>query len=332
MSLTSGRHLQIPVGPLPINLSALRTRLDLTLRRRAQVRMESAWRSGLHAPFSIFVANLSTTGGKLEKPLRLTNDSWSNRPMAWNASSETLFYTSSRQALSIYKRGISSDAPELFAGGSESYTSASMSPDGAWLMATANQREPSTQRLLRVPLSGGPPETVLTPAGPAQVQCARTGSHICVLAEEIEKQLVFSTVDPFRGRLGELAKIDTNGVLTTWSLSPDGGRIALVENLSDSVRVLELPSQRIQVVRLTPPQKGLQMSAWSDDSKGLFLSSVPSSSGGFRLLAMDASGHTRILLENPSSWIDNPLPSPDGKRIAYVLEVSELNVTLLEHF
>jgi Tol biopolymer transport system component len=161
------------------------------------------------------------------------------------------------------------------------------------------------------------------------VQCARTGSRICVLAEEIGKQLVFSTVDPSRGRLGELAKIDTNGVLTAWSLSPDGGRIALVENNSDSVRVLELPSKRVQVVRLTPPQKGLQMSAWSDDSKWLFLSSVR---GEFKLLAMDASGHTRLLLENPSSWVGNPLPSPDGKRIAYALQVSEVNVTLLEHF
>ena len=140
-------------------------------------------------------------------------------------------------------------------------------------MATGNIREPNKRRLLRIPLSGGPSETVLTQTAPGQVQCAFSGARICVLSEEIEKQVVFSSVDPLRGRLDELAKID--GGETWWSLSPDGSRIALVENESDSVRVLDLKDKQVQVIHPTPPQPGLQGPAWSADGKQLFLAAFP---------------------------------------------------------
>jgi eukaryotic-like serine/threonine-protein kinase len=279
-------------------------------------------------PFSIFIAGLSKAGGKLEQPLRLTNDSWNNWPRAWTPDSETLFYTSSRHNTSIYKRRISSDSSELFAGGPEHYSWASLTPDGAWVIVSANPQEPSKRRLLRIPASGGTPETILTPAGPAEVQCAFSGSRICVLSEAIGKQEVFSAIDPVRGRLEEVAKTDNQS--TYWSLSPDGSRIALVDYLSDSVHVLDFKNKQIQVIHPTPPRRELQAPAWSADGKRLFLSSLLNGKG--TLLEMDAGGQTHLLLENPHGWIGLPLPSPDGKRLAYIYAVMESNVTLLEHF
>jgi serine/threonine protein kinase len=280
------------------------------------------------ASLSVFVASLGKTGGKLEQRLRLTNDSWNNWPRAWSPDSETLFYISARQNVSIYRRRISSDAAELLAGGPEHYSTASLSPDGAWLMAAADIREPSKRRLLRIPMSGGPPETVLTLSGPGEVQCAFSGARICVLSEEIEKQVVFSSVDPLRGRLDELARIDSGGAW--WSLSPDGSRIALVENKNDSVRVLDLKDKQVQVIHPTPAQPGLQGPAWSADGKQFFLSAFTGEQG--MLFEMDMNGHTHLILENPHGWIGSPLPSPDGKRLAYVYVAEESNVTLLEHF
>ena len=282
-------------------------------------------------PFSIFVAELKSAGDKLEHPARLTNDSWSNYPRAWTPDSQTLFYDSLRRNWGIYKRNLSPGAEAELLAGPEEYVMWGLSPDGMWFIVTASPGVPGKWRLLRVPVAGGAPELILTPAGSAEVHCAVAGSRACVLSESVGKQMTFSTVDPVRGRLQEIAKVETLGELSArWRLSPDGGKIALVENLSDNVRILNLQGKEIQVIHPAPAEKGLQTAVWSADGKRFYLSALPDYRG--RLLEMDADGKTMLLLENPGGWIGYPTPSPDGKRIAYTYAVNESNVTLLEHF
>jgi Tol biopolymer transport system component len=142
--------------------------------------------------------------------------------------------------------------------------------------------------------------------------------------------MTFSTVDPVLGRLQKIAKVETQSELSaSWRLSPDGSKIALVENLSDNVQILNLQGKELQVIHPIPPQKGLQTAEWSADGKRFYLSAFPDNRG--RLLEMDAAGKTRLLLENPN-WIGPPTASPDGKRIAYTYSITESNVTLLEQF
>jgi Tol biopolymer transport system component len=146
----------------------------------------------------------------------------------------------------------------------------------------------------------------------------------------VEKEMVLSSFDPMRGRLAEVARIDAPHENLTWSLSPDGSRIALVENLTDNVRILDLRTKETHVIHPIPPHNGLQFSAWSADGQRLFLTGFPVPRG--QLLEMDMQGHAHLLLENRHGWIGYPLPSPDGKRIAYRSVIDETNVMLLEHF
>jgi len=280
-------------------------------------------------PFSIFIAELGSRGDKLEKPQRLTKDFWNNWPRAWTPDGQTLFYLSERDHESLYRCRFSPiSTTELFVGRADKYLTGSVSPDGAWLLFVT--RDSGGEQLLRIPLSGGAPETLVSLKGEGSVQCAFSGSRSCVLSEATGKQLLFSALDLTRGRLEELAKVEMSAGLFTWSLSPDGREVAIVENLSDRIRVLDLKSKQLQVINPDPPQRELQEAAWSADGQRLFVSSLTNEGG--HLFEMDMNGQMHLLQDNPFGWIGSVLPSPDGKRIAYIYVVPESNVTLLEHF
>jgi serine/threonine protein kinase len=337
---TSGAAAGVPVrltnttGVVPASLSASADGKHLSV---------------LHIRYSnaLFIANLARSGGKLEQSRRLTNDSWDNLPAAWTSDGQTLFYTSKRSNVNVYKRSLASSSEQLFGSMAGYFASVQVSPDGQWVMV-APQREGEKQRqLLRIPVSGGNPEAVLTTGNRSWVNCAFSGSRICVLSEASGKQMILSIVDPIRGRLEELAKVDTRDDGTLWALSPDGSKIALVEDLSDSLRILDLQSKRIEVIRPvrlidsngklielihpTPSQLGFQFPSWSADGRRLFVSAFPNGTKG-TLFQIDFAGNIQILIENPHGWIGCPVASPDGKRLAYTYSVQESNVTLLEHF
>jgi Tol biopolymer transport system component len=208
--------------------------------------------------------------------------------MAWTPDGQTLFYGSQRANVNLFKRSLSSSSAELFARGAVDYWDASVSPDGQWLMVLTGQPEGEKQ-LLRFPISGGNPETILSTVRLAWIDCARSGSRICLLSENSGKQMTLSIVDPIRGRLEEVAKVDT-GNDTWWALSPDGSKIVIVEYVSDSLRILDLQSKHIEVIRPrrlmdlqgkpielvhpTPSQIGFQMPVWSADGRRLFISAL----------------------------------------------------------
>ena len=286
----------------------------------------------VRAQQSVFVADLSKAGDRLERPRRLTIDSWISNSRAWTPDSQTLLYMAYHgDKRSIYQHRMSSDANELFLGGSGDYPTVSVAADGTWAMVISKLVSGKRQ-LLRLPLSGGSAEFMfdLTGQGPPWVECAFSGSRICVISEIVGNQEVYSSVDPLRGRLGELAKIETGGDYITWSLSPDGNKIARVGK-SDSVQLVDLRSKQVRVIHLTPAQNGLEFSAWSADGQRLFLT-AQNDFRRPRLMQMDLEGHSLLLLQKEYGWIGSPLPSPDGKHLAYVSDADEPTVTLLEHF
>jgi eukaryotic-like serine/threonine-protein kinase len=282
--------------------------------------------------YSIFVAGLRGEKGQLDKPVRLTDDSWNNFPGSWTPDGQTLFYQSTRSDQFLYKRRMSSDSAELFASGPAQWFGTTVTPDGAWVMATAHVGDPPTNQLFRIPVKGGTPENILTsaPGSMAETRCAFSGSRICILSENIGKQMVLTAIDPVNGRLEQLARLEMPKGDLNWSFDPEGGRIAFLDYPDDKLRVLDLKSGQIRVIRPVPPENGMNTLAWSSDGRGVFVTACPDRC---KLLEVDAnSGKVQTLLENLNDMVTLPLPSPDGKRLAYCQVVKESNVTLLENF
>jgi Tol biopolymer transport system component len=275
---------------------------------------------------AIFVGSLSHSGGKLDKPHRLTADPWSEYPEAWAPDGQSLLFDSERQKVGIYRSRLGPNAPELVVGGATDFRMRAFSPDGDWIMAFAAENGTERRKLIRTSPSGGNQETITEVSGPSEVHCTFSGTRACILSEQIGKQTVFSLIDPIRGRMGELSKLDSTDL--EWSLSPDGSRIAMVENMSGEVKILDLKSGQIQVIH---PKVSLQSVDWSADGKAYYLSGM-SPNGEGRLLRMDAGGNTQLLLPSSNPWVGAPISSPDGKHLAYLQLVREFNVTLLENF
>src|SRR6202011_4227123 len=100
---------------------------------------------------------------------------------------------------------------------------------------------PASGRLMRVPVSGGPPEAVseikgypgstqiprelagmrvLTTLGYPDVRCPAVEGRPCILAEGDSRKVSFSTFDARRGKSGEVATLEVQGA-SFWDLSPD---------------------------------------------------------------------------------------------------------------
>lgn len=201
-------------------------------------------------------------------------------------------------------------------------------------------------KLMRVPLGGGPAEAVMdikgrpgsstssdpldTVAGYPSFRCSPQAGATCVIAEEDEKQIIFTGFDPIQGRKAELVKVPANPGRTRWDLSPDGKQVALA--------VFDYKAADVQIVTLNGgatqkfsamPWTELVAVAWAADGKSLFLASF--SSRGTSIVHTGFTGGPKLLFK--SGWdIFSLEPSPDGHYLAFGPVIYNANAWTIASF
>jgi len=303
---------------------------------------------------SVYVADLQAGGQRSTNAIRLTRDESWNHPLAWTADSKTIFFNSSRTGTdAIFEQHLGQDTAEpliAFSKG-EGLTGACLSPEGSWIYYTLASYEEgpaesskimraeqtvilpaAMSKIMRVPITGGAPQLVLTASIEEWPRCARFPSTLCAIAERTSdrKQIVFTLLDPVNGRGRELARSNTDVKKAYhWDLSPDGTRIALLKHRDGMVQILSLngfaPRQIISRKVAT-----LSSVVWAADGKGLFVSSY--TARGADMLHMDLQGNTRLLWEHPGGIDIYGVPSPDGRHLAMRGWNVEGNMWMMENF
>lgn len=288
----------------------------------------------------VYVADFQANGTRITTPNRLTLDDGYNEPLGWTTDSKSVLFFSTRSngRSAIFKQSLGDDTAESLVTvkeGERLAGSACLNPEGSWVFYMVRPKEgdpQTTAKLMRVPITGGLAELVLTANTDGGPHCAKAPATLCAIAEQSadHKQLVFAAFDPVKGRGRELAESKTDPTAVyLWDLSPDGSRIAILKKGEGRILVLSLHGQAPQEI-VVKGWDNLTNAFWTADGKGLFVSSLKER--GSVLLSMDLRGNARILWEHTGGVGTYGSPSPDGRHLAMLGWTLNSNMWMLENF
>lgn len=289
-----------------------------------------------------YALRLETQQNAADSVVRLTFHDRDDYPGSWDQASRAIFLNSNRSGVwEIFKQDISRRDPEYFVGSTAHAKYPVLSPDGRWILYQAfpksNTNWSTPIKLLRVPASGGPPQSVYEGIGFYRIRCARASGGRCVLCTPSSdgKRMILSDFDPIRGKGKELADVSTSVTMSrmylSWALAPDGTQIVLSEAGDNNTRLrvislAGLPEHEVVV----NGWRGFQTISWSADGKGFFL--LMGSENGSTILRVGLDGHARVLLQRNRPIDRECVPSPDGRWLAFAEVDSNTNVSLIAGF
>lgn len=302
---------------------------------------------GASSFITAYVADLENGGRRIHNSKHFTLEDSNEFIADWTADSKTLVVAQNRaDQYDLYKQSLNSDTPEPIvssvAGGVVSL--AAMSPDSEWIIAFIWPIEggrwlehPSVPfQIVRIPMSGGAPQTVLQVSRPTLVSCSRLPSDMCVIAEESDdhKEMIVSRLDPLTGRGPELVRFVLDRDVDTYldnlicAISPDGTRLAITRSPESPVEIHSLRGRLIHIIS-SPTQDTKIGLSWAADGKGFFV--TRRAPEGTELFHLDLQGKENSLWRC-FGWGCFGAPSPDGRHLATFETKQSTNMWMMENF
>jgi Tol biopolymer transport system component len=278
----------------------------------------------------VLIAELEEGGRRLGATHRVTVDQREDRPYAWSPDGQRLFVSSLRTGTwSLFRKDLPDGPAEFVTETDASSGMMGVSPDGSSVFVWRQSK------LVRVPAEGGPAQTVLPAGVKPGIGCSATG-HRCLVGERVPDELiyVFSDFDLETGRGEEVLRIEDRPPFINWDLSPDGQRLVVGHN-DDRLRTFDLATGAETVLTHEGLTYG-EYPVWSADGRGLFVDGGSRTQGrlhkGLLYISLD-DGEVHLLRHNWGEWNTHPMPSPDGKRLAFAANFFyDGNAWLIEGF
>jgi serine/threonine protein kinase/Tol biopolymer transport system component len=303
--------------------------------------------SGWSSFYTTYVADLQRGRTHISNVRHFTLQDGDNYPVGWSADSKTVILAQMEgDARGLYRQALDSDTPDRIAPlQNGSINPGVVSPDGKWYIAhifpdgVDFQYTPSVSLpVVRFPLEGGDPVTLLQTLRQVWISCAQLPSKICVIAEQSDnrKQMVVSSFDPVGGRGPELARFDMAREMDNLfvdflicSISPDGTRLAIARSPESPIEIHSLRGRLITTVPLQTTGKLISLT-WASDQNGFFV--TRNAEGGTELIHLDLRGAVESLRKCAGSPNCTGFPSPDGRHIAICDTSERKHMWMMENF
>jgi eukaryotic-like serine/threonine-protein kinase len=313
-------HLQFGIG-MSIRLTASDDGQKVAILKHAVVE-------------SVFVADFHRATLQFSNFHRLTLATNPSYPHTWTPDSRQVIFESNREGTwGLYQQSVDRRLPEPIRNNSvRSELLPQLTPDRKYILfvsAPFGTSRPFT--LMRIPVGGGATEEVPIGGPVDEFRCSLSPNGRCVLRKTLgAKEFVYFELDPIRGIGPELARTAwiPSSLLGDWDISPDGQSLALPSHdlRSAKVRLIRLSrlktNPREQEVVL-PQLTQIASIAWTADGTGWFVSIHTGI--GRRMYFADLQGRITPLADI-SGWA---VPSPDGRKVAFLNEIVDANVWLL---
>ena len=291
-----------------------------------------------HIRDDVYVGELKELGTRMDPPRRLTVSESVDSVSGWARDSKAVLFSSDRTGRNqIFRQQLEQDTAEPLIEGPDDKLEAKLSVDGAWVLYLSMPHEGGTspQRLMRFPTSTGSPQQVSEIASDAtgDFDCPHSPQSSCVLSRWEKGDLIFDALDPVQGRGKELARTKLGYPAgLSWSVSPDGSRVAIqsADQLRDQIRIVDFKKGAERNLQI-PHDWFLFNLSWTADGNALFASAQ--SGIDFLIVRIELDGKSHVLLNRGrNNFLNNSLPSPDGRHLAFSQQTWETNAWLLENF
>jgi Tol biopolymer transport system component len=302
--------------------------------------------AGASSFITAYVADLEAGGRQIGSPKHFTLEDGDDYIADWTADSKAVLVGEVRgDHYSLYKQALDSDTPQPIVSSAAGYVNyALLTPDGKWILALIwpiegghTPEHPSMPLpIVRIPIAGGVPETVLQVLRPSPISCSRPPFNVCVIAEQSDdhKQMIVSRFDPLTGRGPELGRFDLEREVDTFvdnlvcAISPDGTRLAIARSPESPIEIYTLSGQLLHTIPPRVPLKKIGLT-WAADRKGLFVTRRVAE--GTELFHLDLQG-TESKLWKCFGWGCFASPSPDGRHLAILDTKQSTNMWMMENF
>lgn len=279
----------------------------------------------------VFVADLDTSPPRLRNIKRLTFDKRGDYLHGWTSDNQSVVFESDRGATyDLYRQRITDKFAVPLSPGTLTKVLPQTTPNGQWVLFMGYAGDSNSRNLYRVPANGGPVEQVPIGGNLDEFRCSQQPAGRCVLRTQEYGNFVFWELDPIKGKGRELlrTKLEFTPSLGDWAISAYGKEIALPvpDERQARIRTFSLEGSPPREI-LIPRHAGVSVLTYAADDKGWFAGAK--SLSGRELLFVQRDGRAHLLheTEGVAIWA---VPSPDGRKVAFVDHSVEANVGRIE--